>query len=205
MRTWVCAPLPMIATRLLLTSRLSTRKPPALKRDTVPVPLASDSLAPRTKSAARPRLSKLSAGETGVRTGALVSTAKMPESVVPLPALPARSATPVLASVMVLFALSRSVPEVKVAVQVLPSSAEVRALSVPPWTMRSELSSPVIFSLKVSVTCAVSPAFRLDLETWIVAVGPVWSTVRADAILAGVADWRLPALSVCWTWTAPAA
>ena len=70
----------------------------------------------------------------------------------PLPALPAASATPLLASVMTLLVDVRLAVGVKVAVQVMPPSLLLTALSVPLATVRSALVKPVTASLKVMVT-----------------------------------------------------
>ena len=95
----------------------------------------------------------------------------------PTPALPARSATPVLASVTTLVVSVTSAVGVKVAVQVTPLSAEDTALSVPLARARSVLSKPVTASLKVMVTPLVSPALSALSASTMVAVGRSVSTV----------------------------
>ena len=77
---------------------------------------------------------------------------------VPAPALPARSETPVLARAITLLALLVFVPGVKVAVQVMPASALLRLLRLPWLAVRSARVKPVTASLKVMVTSDVSPA-----------------------------------------------
>ena len=73
---------------------------------------------------------------------------------------------------MTLVASSRSAVGVKVAVQVLPSSVLLTALSSPPSTVRSSLVNPVTGSLKVMVTSEVSPFLRaLSASTMLVTVG----------------------------------
>ncbi|MNF87619.1 hypothetical protein D3C84_700890 [compost metagenome] len=77
------------------------------------------------------------------------------ESVVPEPELPARSAIPVLFSVMRLVASLMLALGVKVAVQVMPPSLLLTALKVPLAIVRSALVKPVTASLKVIVTSEV--------------------------------------------------
>ncbi len=60
---------------------------------------------------------------------------------------------------------------VNVAVQVIPPSLLETALRVPLATVRSALVKPVTASLKVMVTCDVSPMLRLLSATTMVAVG----------------------------------
>ncbi len=89
----------------------------------------------------------------------------------PLPALPAASCTPVLASVITLFVSVTLAVGVSVAVQVMPPSEELTALSVPLATVRSALAKPVTASENVIVTSEVSPATSELSATTIVAVG----------------------------------
>ncbi|MNY61503.1 hypothetical protein D3C86_1981900 [compost metagenome] len=67
---------------------------------------------------------------------------------------------------------------VKVAVQVLPPSAVVRLLTVPPTTSRSLRSNPVTCSLKVKVTSLVSPAM-IWLSTMLTSTLGPWVSVSA--------------------------
>ena len=89
----------------------------------------------------------------------------------PVPVLPAASATPVFARVMTLVVSVRFAVGVKVAVQVMPPSAEATALRVPLAMVRSALVKPVTASEKVMVTAEVSPAARAVSATAMVAVG----------------------------------
>ncbi|MOA40883.1 hypothetical protein D3C78_1627950 [compost metagenome] len=95
----------------------------------------------------------------------------MPEEVVPLPVLPARSATPVLLKVMTLLASCTLLDGVKVAVQVMPPSLLVSPLRLPFGADRSARVKPATASLKVMVTRLVSPTVRLLSATTMVAVG----------------------------------
>ncbi len=89
----------------------------------------------------------------------------------PVPALPARSVTPLLSSVTPLLVLAAFAVGVSVAVQVIPPSLLLTALKVPLATVRSALLNPLTASLNVMVTCEVSPiASRLSATT-MVAVG----------------------------------
>ncbi|MNS10891.1 hypothetical protein D3C72_424150 [compost metagenome] len=90
---------------------------------------------------------------------------------VPLPALPARSATPVLSRVIRLVASLMLLVGVKVAVQVMPPSALDTLLSVPLAIVRSALVKPDTASLKVMVTRDVSPIFSAVSAMTMVAVG----------------------------------
>jgi hypothetical protein len=90
---------------------------------------------------------------------------------VPSPALPARSATPVLSSVMRLVVSVVLAVGVSVAVQVTPLSLELTALKVPLATVRSSLAKPLTASLKVMVTGEVSPANKAVSATTMVALG----------------------------------
>ena len=53
----------------------------------------------------------------------------------------------------------------------MPPSAEITAVKVPFGTIRSALVKPVTASEKVMVTVAVSPAFKAESFSTIVAVG----------------------------------
>ncbi len=89
----------------------------------------------------------------------------------PVPALPAASATPVLFSVITLVASVILAVGVKVAVQVMPPSALLTAVKVPFAIVRSALVKPVTASLKVKVTNEVSPARRAVSASTMLAVG----------------------------------
>ncbi len=89
----------------------------------------------------------------------------------PVPALPAASATPVLFSVIRLVASVVLTVGVKVAVQVMPPLELLTALKVPFAIVRSALVKPVTASLKVIVTSEVSPAVNELSATTIEAVG----------------------------------
>ena len=89
----------------------------------------------------------------------------------PLPALPARSAIPVLSRVIRLVVSVTLALGVNVAVQVMPPSLLLTALSVPLAMVRSALVKPVTASLNVMVTSEVSPIRRLLSATTMVAVG----------------------------------
>ncbi|MNZ49524.1 hypothetical protein D3C78_672950 [compost metagenome] len=93
------------------------------------------------------------------------------ESVVPLPLLPAASATPALSRVIRLVASVTVLAGVKVAVQVMPPSLLLTALRVPLATVRSALLKPLTASLKVMVTRLVSPMRKAVSATTIVATG----------------------------------
>jgi hypothetical protein len=99
------------------------------------------------------------------------------ELVLPLPALPALSATPVLSSVMTLVASSTEADGVYVPVQVVPPSLELSEETAPLATVRSAVVKPVTASLKVMVTVAVSPAASAESDSAMVAVGRVESMV----------------------------
>src|SRR3990167_1766290 len=94
---------------------------------------------------------------TMVAVGRTVSMAKLFESVVPLPTLPEPFCTPLLSSVIRLVASVMVVVGVNVAVQVMPPSLLLTALSVPFAMVRSALLKPVTASEKVMVTSEVSP------------------------------------------------
>ena len=89
----------------------------------------------------------------------------------PLPVLPARSLTPVLFRVIRLVVSLTLAEGVKVAVQVMPPSLLLTALSVPLAMVRSALVKPLTASLNVMVTSEVSPAVSAVSATTIVAVG----------------------------------
>ena len=89
----------------------------------------------------------------------------------PVPALPAASVMPVLSNVMTLVASVILAVGVKVAVQVIPPSPELTALSVPLAIVKSALVNPVTASLKVIVTNEVSPIASAVPATTIEAVG----------------------------------
>ena len=89
----------------------------------------------------------------------------------PLPALPARSLTPVLFRVIRLVVSLTLAVGVKVAVQVMPPSLLLTALNVPLAIVRSALVKPLTASLKVMVTSDVSPIFSAVSATTMVAVG----------------------------------
>ena len=113
---------------------------------------------------------------TTVAVGRTPSMATLFDVVLPLPALPAMSWTPVLSRVMWLLALTILAVGVKVAVQVVPPSLLLTALRVPLDTIRSALVNPVTASLKVMVTSEVWPMPRLLLANTTVAVGRTVST-----------------------------
>ena len=103
---------------------------------------------------------------------------------VPVPALPATSVTPVLSTVMRLVASWTLAVGVKVAVQVKPPSLVLTLESVPLAMVRSALVKPVTTSLKVKVTSEVSPIFSALSATTMVTVGRVVSTVMVTVLLA---------------------
>ena len=85
--------------------------------------------------------------------------------------MPAPSATLVLSRLIRLLASVMLALGVKVAVQVVPPSALLTLLNVPLAIVRSSLVRPVTASLKVMVTCEVSPIFRSVSDITMVAVG----------------------------------
>ena len=89
----------------------------------------------------------------------------------PLPALPDRSLTPVLFRVIRLVVSVMLAVGVKVAVQVMPPSLLLTAVSVPLAMVRSALVKPLTASAKVMVTSEVSPIFSALSATTMVAVG----------------------------------
>ena len=64
---------------------------------------------------------------------------------------------------------------VKVPVQVLPPSAVVSPVTVPPTTVRSPSSNPVTCSLKVKVTSLVSPTVSLSSTMLTITLGALIS------------------------------
>ena len=108
---------------------------------------------------------------TTVAVGRTPSMAMLLEVVVPLPALPAASWTPVLSKVMWLLALTIAAVGVKMALQVMPPSLVMTGLRVPLVTVKSLLVNPVTASLKVMVTSDVWPIPRLVALNTMVAVG----------------------------------
>ncbi|MNZ43139.1 hypothetical protein D3C78_607360 [compost metagenome] len=95
----------------------------------------------------------------------------MLESVVPLPALPARSLTPVLFRVIRLVVSLMLAFGVNVAVQVMPPSLLLTEVNVPLAMVRSALVKPLTASEKVMVTRDVSPILSAVSVTTMVAVG----------------------------------
>ena len=95
----------------------------------------------------------------------------MLESVVPVPALPTASVTPVLFSVMRLLASETLASGVNVAVQVTPPLLEFTGDSVPLAIVKSALVKPVTASEKVKVTSEVSLAESALSATTTLAVG----------------------------------
>ena len=89
----------------------------------------------------------------------------------PLPALPARSLTPVLFRVIRLVVSLMLAVGVKVAVQVIPPSLLLTAVNVPLAIVRSALVKPLTASEKVMVTSEVSPILNAVSATTMVAVG----------------------------------
>ena len=89
----------------------------------------------------------------------------------PAPVLPAASATPVLSRLIRLLAAVTPAAGVTVAVQVMPPSLLLTALSVPLLIVRSALLKPVTASLKVMVTSEVSPTLKALSAISSVAVG----------------------------------
>ena len=102
----------------------------------------------------------------------------MPEFVVPLPALPAASVTPVLSRVITLLEPVMPLVGVKVAVQVVPPLLELTLPRVPLAMVRSALVKPVTASLNVKVAMAVSPTRSAVSFSEIVAVGRWVSMVK---------------------------
>src|SRR5450830_368914 len=98
------------------------------------------------------------------------------ESVVPLPLLPARSATPVLSRVFTLLVSVMPDVGVNVAVQVTPPYALLTALKVPLLTVKSALLNPFTASEKVITTAELPPTPRAGFATTRVAVGRRVST-----------------------------
>ena len=111
-----------------------------------------------------------------VAVGRTVSMVKLPELVIPVPALPARSLTPALLRLIRLVVSWTPAVGVKVAVQVIPPSLLLTVLRMPLATLRSLLSNPVTASLKVIVTSEVSPALNTGSATTMLAVGRTLSS-----------------------------
>jgi hypothetical protein len=93
------------------------------------------------------------------------------ESVLPLPALPPASVTPVISTLITLVASVTPAVGVNVAVQVVPPSLEVTLLRVPLAMVKSAFVKPVTASLNVKVTPEVSPTVKRLSATTTVAVG----------------------------------
>ncbi|MCY1559720.1 hypothetical protein D9M68_967820 [compost metagenome] len=93
------------------------------------------------------------------------------EVVVFAPVLPAWSVKPVPLRVIRLAAAVTPAVGVRVAVQVIPPSADTRLLSVPLATVKSDRVRPFTASLKVMVTVLVSPTARAVSATVMVTVG----------------------------------
>ena len=70
---------------------------------------------------------------------------------------------------------------VKVPVQTVPDSSGSKSDTTPPSTCKSVASNSRTFSLKVTVTTAVSPIFRAVSDKVIVAVGPCVS-ISAESL-----------------------
>ncbi|MNU68441.1 hypothetical protein D3C71_578070 [compost metagenome] len=95
-----------------------------------------------------------------------------------MPTLPlATACTPVLSSVIRLVVSVMLAVGVNVAVQVMPPSLLLTAVSVPLAMVRSALENPLTASLKVMVTSDVSPIFNALSATTMVAVGSTVSMV----------------------------
>ncbi len=88
----------------------------------------------------------------------------------PAPVLPAASVTPVLSRVITLVLSVMLLVGVNVAVQTMLLLV-VTVLRVPLTTVRSALVKPDTASLKVMVTCEVSPMLRALSASTMVAVG----------------------------------
>ena len=101
----------------------------------------------------------------------------------PLPALPEPFCTPLLSRVITLLVSLIALAGVKVAVQVMPPSLLLTALSVPLATVRSALVKPLTASEKVMVTCEVSPIFSAVSATTTVAVGRTVSMVKLPELV----------------------
>ncbi|MNF40227.1 hypothetical protein D3C84_212260 [compost metagenome] len=89
----------------------------------------------------------------------------------PLPALPARSLTPVLFRVIRLVVSLMLAFGVNVEVQVMPPSLLLTEVNVPLAMVRSALVKPLTASEKVMVTRDVSPILSAVSVTTMVAVG----------------------------------
>ena len=80
----------------------------------------------------------------------------------PLPALPARSATPARSTLIWLLAAVTEALGVSVAVQWMPPSTLTRFVTAPLPTVRSAVVKPVTVSLNVKLTVEVSPIFSCE-------------------------------------------
>ena len=78
---------------------------------------------------------------------------------------------PVLSSVIRLVTSVVAADGVRVAVQVVPPSLLLNALSVPLLTVKSALVRPLTASLKVMVTSEVSPAVKSESAKSMLAIG----------------------------------
>ena len=116
--------------------------------------------------------------KTTVAVGRLVSIVKLAELVVPEPAFPAASETPVLSRVIALVASSVFPEGVNVAVKVIPPSKELTTERVPFEMVRSAFVNPVTASEKVMVTVAVSPNLNAESSKTTVTVGRLVSIVK---------------------------
>ena len=109
---------------------------------------------------------------------------------------------PVLSSVMALVASATLAFGVKVAVQVVPPSLLAKLLSTPLAALRSSKVKPVTASLKVMVTCVVSPTVSAVSATAMVAVGSTPSITSANW---PASDWGLPGAGKVRRLSTPAA
>ena len=113
-----------------------------------------------------------------ITLGATLSIAQLMK--LPVPTLPAKSVQEPSLTLMVLLASCTLAAAVKVAVQVLPPSAVCKLLNVPFSTVTSRKSKPVIISLKLKVTTAVSPNFSAWSLILRITLGAVVSTVLTE-------------------------
>ena len=122
---------------------------------------------------------------TMLAVGRRVSTAYEFEAVVPVPGLPpATVLTPLLFSTTVLLLASTLAAGVRVAVQTVPPSLLLGAVTPPLATVRSDTSRPLTASLKVNVTAEVSPTIRLVSATTMVTVAfEVCTSYAFDCVL----------------------
>ena len=144
-------------------------RPPSLDATALRVPFAtvrSALLKPVTASlnvivtAAVSPAARLMSATPMLAVGRVLSTSKVGLSVVPNPLLPARSTMPPLSRVMTLLATVLLAVGVSVAVQVMPPSPVLRFDREAFGALRSAAVKPLIASVKVMVTVAVSPIFR---------------------------------------------